>query len=115
MYLKKLVISRAYGLSKTYKTNKTYINKINNTSTTHAYAREISISKWQEFLKSYKLNKATHMLLIVLGVKFSRLEKLTQNVLTWAKKFIETPGKEEEKIQFLQEYCERLEPETVGV
>ena len=51
------------------------------------------------------------MWLIVLGVKFSRLEKLTQNVLTWTKKFIETPGKEEEKIQFLQEYCNKLELE----
>lgn len=51
------------------------------------------------------------MLLIVLGVKFSRLEKLTQNVLTWTKKFIETPGKEEEKIKFLQEYCNKLELE----
>lgn len=55
------------------------------------------------------------MWLIVLGVKLNRLEKLTKNALTWTKKFIETPGKEEEKIQFLQEYCERLEPEIVGV
>lgn len=81
----------------------------------HACARGISISKWQEFLKSYDLNKAIHMWLIVLGVKLNRLEKLTKNALTWTKKFIETPGKEEEKIQFLQEYCERLEPEIVGV
>lgn len=55
------------------------------------------------------------MWLIVLGVKLNRLGKLTQNVLTWTKKFIETPGKEEDKIQFLQEYCERLELEMVGV
>lgn len=55
------------------------------------------------------------MWLIVLGVKLNGLGKLTQNVLTWTKKFIETPGKEEDKIQFLDEYCKRLEPETVGV
>lgn len=51
------------------------------------------------------------MWLIVLGVKLNRLEKLTQNVLTWTKKFIETPGKEEDKIQFLHEYCNKLELE----
>lgn len=61
------------------------------------------------------MSKAIHMLLIVLGVKFNRQGKLTQNILTWTKKFIETPGKEEEKIQFLEEYCKRLEPETVGI
>lgn len=109
------MISRVYGLSKTYKTNKTYIYKLNNNTTTHACAREISLSKWQEFLKAYDISKATHMLLIVLGVKFNRIGKLSQNILTWAKKFIETPGKEEDKIQFLQEYCERLELEMVGV
>ena len=108
------MISRVYGLPKTYKTNKT-IYKLNNNTTTHACAREISLSKWQEFLKTYNLNKATHMWLIVLGVKLNGLGKLTQNVLTWTKKFIETPGKEEDKIQFLDEYCKRLEPETVGV
>ena len=105
------MISRACGLSKTYKTNKTYIYKLNNNTTTYACAREISLSKWQEFLKSYKLNRATYMWLIVLGVKLNRLEKLTQNVLTWTKKFIETPGKEEDKIQFLHEYCNKLELE----
>ena len=55
------------------------------------------------------MSKAIHMLLIVLGVKFNRQGKLTQNILTWAKKFIETPGKEEDKIHLLQEYCNKLE------
>ena len=51
------------------------------------------------------------MWLTVLGVKLNGLGNLTQNVLTWTKKFIETPGKEEDKIQFLHEYCNKLELE----
>ena len=105
------MISRVYGLSKTYKTNKTYIYKLNNNTTTHACTREISISKWQEFLKSYDVNKAIKVLLTIIGFKFSKLHILTEDALTWTKEFIEIPRKDEDKIQFLQEYCNKLELE----
>lgn len=110
--MKKLVITSVYGYSKTYKTNKTYIN-INNTST-RARTRKISLVEWQKIIKGYTDNRGVYMWLIILGTKLSRINALDENTVQNTKKIISNTG-DDEIIDLLQKYCNELENTNVYI
>lgn len=111
--MEKPVITSIYGRSKTYKTNKTYIYNINNTST-RARTRKISLVEWQKIIKGYTDNRGVYMWLTILGTKLSHINALDENTVQNTKKIISNTG-DDEIIELLQKYCNELENTKVYI